>query len=109
VITPDVTMPDLSSSPKGLKATAGMTEGLIIHRVQPEYPAAAMARRIQGDVVLGVTISRDGSVTNLRVMSGHPSLVAAAVQAARQWKYRPYVINGEAVEVETIITIRFHL
>lgn len=84
-------------------------EANIVHRVQPDYPALARQVRIQGAVVLKAVISRDGTIENLRVLSGHPMLVPAAMDAVRQWRYRPYLLNGEAVEVETQITVNFVL
>ena len=82
-------------------------EAYLVHRVQPEYPPLAKSVRIQGEVVLQAVISRNGTIENLQVLSGHPMLVRAAVDAVRQWRYRPYLLNGEAVEVETQITVNF--
>jgi len=86
-----------------------MMEGNLIHRVQPDYPALARQVRVQGKVVLRAMISREGSIENLQVLSGHPMLVRAAVDAVRQWRYRPYLLNGEPVEVETEVTVNFVL
>jgi protein TonB len=86
-----------------------MLEGSLIHRVQPVYPPLARTARIQGEVVLFAVISKSGSIDNLRVLSGHPMLAPAAVEAVRQWRYRPYVLNGEPIEVETQITVKFTL
>jgi periplasmic protein TonB len=86
-----------------------MMEGNLMHKVQPEYPAAARAARIQGPVVLRAIISKDGSIAKLRVLSGHPMLVKAAIDAVSQWRYRPYSLNGEPVEVETQVTVNFVL
>jgi protein TonB len=70
-----------------------------------------MARiaHIQGDVVLQATISKNGSIENLHAISGHPILIQAALDAVRQWKYKPYILNSEPVEVETQITVKFHM
>ena len=84
-------------------------EGNLVHRVQPEYPALARQARVQGQVVLQAIISRDGAIENLQVLRGHPMLVQAALDAVRQWRYRPYVLNGEPVEVETQVTVNFIL
>ncbi len=89
--------------------TSHMMEGNLIHRVQPVYPALARQARIQGQVVLQAIISRDGAIENLQVLHGHPMLVQAALDAVRQWRYRPYVLNGEPVEVETQVTVNFIL
>jgi periplasmic protein TonB len=86
-----------------------MMEGNLIHRVQPEYPVLARQARIQGAVVLRAVISREGNIENLQVVSGHPMLAPAALEAVRQWRYRPYSLNGEAVEVETQVTVNFVL
>jgi protein TonB len=86
-----------------------MSEGDLVHKILPTYPPMAQAARIQGPVVLQAVISRRGMIENLRVLSGHPMLVPAAVEAVRQWRYRPYILNNEAVEVETQITVNFSL
>lgn len=89
--------------------TSRMLEGSLIRRVQPVYPPLAKSARIQGPVVLAAVISKAGTIENLRSLSGHPMLVGAAVDAVRQWMYRPYILNGEAIEVETQITVNFTL
>ena len=89
--------------------TSGVAEGLITHKVNPKYPKEARDQGIQGDVLLQVTIDTKGNVTNPKAVQGNPILAAAAVEAVKQWKYRPYVLNGEPVQVDTTITIRFHL
>lgn len=86
-----------------------MMEGNLIFRVQPDYPDLARRARIQGLVMLRAVISREGTIENLQVLSGHPMLVQAAVKAVQQWRYRPYVLNGEPVEVETQVTVKFVL
>jgi periplasmic protein TonB len=86
-----------------------MMEGNLIHRVQPDYPSLARQARIQGTVVLRAIINREGRIENLQVVSGHPMLVPAAIDAVRQWRYRPYVLNDQPVEVETQITVNFLL
>jgi periplasmic protein TonB len=86
-----------------------MSEGDLIHKVLPTYPPLARSARIQGQVVLQAIISRQGAIENLRVLTGPPMLVPAAIEAVRQWRYRPYVLNNEPVEVETQITVNFSL
>ena len=86
-----------------------MSEGDLIRKVLPTYPPLARGVRIQGQVVLQAVISKQGTIENLRLLSGHPMLVAAAIDAVRQWRYRPYVLNNEPVEVETQITVNFSL
>ena len=84
-------------------------EGNLIHRVQPLYPPLARQARIQGQVVLRAVIRRDGVIENLQVLSGHPMLVQVAIDAVKQWRYRPFSLNGEPVEVETQVTVNFVL
>ncbi len=84
-------------------------EGNLVHRVQPEYPALAKMARVQGAVVLHAVISKQGTIKGLEVMSGPPALVGAAVDAVRQWRYRPYYLNDEPVEVDTQVTVNFVL
>ena len=86
-----------------------MSEGDLIHKVLPTYPPLARSARIQGQVVLQAVISKQGAIENLRVLAGHPMLVPAAIEAVRQWRYRPYVLNNEPVEVETQVTVNFSL
>lgn len=86
-----------------------LLEGSLIRRVQPIYPALARSARIQGPVVLSALISKAGTIENLRALSGHPMLVPAAIEAVSQWRYRPYVLNAEPIEVETQITVIFSL
>jgi protein TonB len=86
-----------------------MMEGNLTHRVQPDYPLLARQVRVQGLVVLRATISREGAIEDLQVLSGHPMLVKAAVEAVRQWRYRPYELNGVPVEVETEVKVNFVL
>jgi len=86
-----------------------MSEGDLIRKVQPIYPSIARTARIQGAVVLSAIISKEGTIENLHVLSGHPLLSGAAIEAVRQWRYRPYVLNGEPVEVETQIIVNFSL
>ncbi len=89
--------------------SGGVSQGLLVQQVRPVYPALAIAAHVQGAVVLSALISRGGTIENLRLVSGHPMLVAAAVEAVRQWRYRPYLLNGAPVAVETQITVNFTL
>jgi len=86
-----------------------MSPGSLIYQTQPIYPPMARAAHIEGAVVLAALISRDGTIENLHVITGHPLLVRSAVEAVRQWRYRPYILNSEPVEVETQITVNFLL
>ena len=95
--------------PTGPVRRSHLDPGDLIMRVDPVYPAMAKNIRVQGSVVMAALIARDGTIQDLRVLSGHPMLVAAALNAVKQWRYRPYILNGEAVEVETQITVNFVL
>ena len=95
--------------PQRVRISQGVTKGLLIHRVEPAYPTLARAARVQGDVVLSAVIDVNGQITNLQLVSGHPMLVPAALEAVRQWRYKPYLLNGTPVEVETTITVIFSL
>lgn len=86
-----------------------ISEGNLTRKVQPTYPALARSARIQGTVVLQAIISKQGTIENLTVLTGHPMLAPAAIEAVRQWRYRPYILNNEPVEVETQITVNFSL
>jgi periplasmic protein TonB len=86
-----------------------LAEANLLHKVQPVYPALAREGRIQGAVELRAIISKTGAIENLTVVRGHPMLAPAAVEAVKQWRYRPYLLNGEPIEVETDITVNFFL
>jgi protein TonB len=77
--------------------------------VQPEYPIEARYARIQGQVLLRAVISKDGSIEGLTLISGHPMLAPAAIDAVRQWRYKPYLLMGNPVEVDTEILVNFTL
>jgi protein TonB len=95
--------------PQRIRISQGVTKGLLIHRVEPVYPPLAKAARVQGEVMLSAVISVNGDIENLQLVSGHPMLVPAAITAVRQWRYKPYLLNGQPVEVETTITVIFSL
>jgi protein TonB len=101
--------PPKVATPQKLKISSGVIEGLKLNAPNPTYPQMARIAHIQGDVILQATISKTGTVENLRGVSGHPILIQAALDAVRQWKYKPYVLNGEPVEVETQIVVKFHM
>jgi protein TonB len=95
--------------PKRIRVSQGVTRGLLIHRVRPVYPAIARQARVQGTVLLQAIIAKDGSIQNLQAVSGHPMLVPAAIAAVREWRYKPYLLNGQPVEVETQVSVIFTL
>jgi periplasmic protein TonB len=97
------------ATPQRVRVSQGVSQGLLIHRVQPMYPPLARQARIQGTVILQAEISKDGTIENLRLISGHPMLAPSAIEAVKQWRYKPYFLNGEPVAVETQITVNFTL
>ena len=88
-----------------------MVQSNLVNQVLPVYPRLAIAARVQGAVVLEAVITREGRIdpTRLRVVTGHPFLIDAAVAAVRQWRYRPTLLNGQPVEILTNITVNFSL
>jgi periplasmic protein TonB len=96
-------------APISLSVSSGVMAGNLLVKTMPQYPAIPKAAHIQGTVVLQATISKSGSIQNLRVISGHPMLQQAAMDAVRSWRYKPYLLNGEPVEVETTINVVFNL
>jgi len=87
----------------------GVSEGRLQHRVLPEYPAQARSLRLEGPVVLEAMVMEDGSVHDIKLVSGHPTLARAALDAVRQWRYHPYRLNGKPVAMRTEITVTFKL
>jgi TonB family protein len=90
-----------------VRIPSGMVAGMIISRTDPIYPPVAKAAHVQGAVVLHAILSKVGSIENLQVISGPPMLRGSAMDAVKDWKYRPYIINGAPVEVDTTITVNF--
>lgn len=101
--------PVIAAPPKRLRVSTGITEGMLAHRVEPTYPVIAMRARVEGTVQLKAIISKQGIIENLQLVNGHPLLVPAAMDAVKQWRYRPYVLNGEPLEIETIVIVNFHI
>jgi TonB family protein len=101
--------PSAEADPRRVRVSAGVTQRLKTHSVAPVYPPEAKIARIQGVVVLKVLISKEGTIEDLQVISGHPLLVPAAIGAVQQWRYRPYLLQGEPVKVETQIQVNFEL
>jgi protein TonB len=98
------------ATPQRVRVSAGVTQGLKIKNVNPVYPQMAKIARVQGPVVLAAIIGKDGSIQNLHVLStASPLLNQSAIDAVREWRYRPYILNGEPVEVDTQITVNFTL
>ena len=95
--------------PQKVRVASGVAQGNLIHDVRPPYPPLARQSRIQGTVVLQAVIGKDGTIQNLRIVSGHPMLAQAAIDAVKQWRYKPYYLNGEPVNVDTTINVNFTL
>jgi len=101
--------PDRGEIPTHVRVSQGVTSGLLIKKVNPVYPKKARKKHIQGVVTLRAKISKEGDIVDLSVVSGEPMLAKAAVEAVKQWKYKPYFLKGEPVEVETQIMVNFRL
>jgi periplasmic protein TonB len=97
------------ATPQRVRVSSGVVQGLLVRRVNPVYPPLARQARIQGVVLLQAEISKEGNIINLQLVSGHPMLAPAAIEAVKQWKYRPYLLNGEPCEVDTQIQVNFTL
>jgi protein TonB len=87
----------------------GISRGLLVKQIPPAYPATALKRGTEGVVELLATISKDGDISAVKTLSGDAQLSHAAVEAVKQWKYKPYLLNGEPVEIQTQITVKFKL
>ena len=96
-------------APSKVRVSSGVAQGLLVHQVKPMYPPLAMQAHIQGTVVLQAVIAKDGTVQDLRVVTGHPLLVRAALDAVQLWRYKPYLLNDQPVEVDTQINVNFTL
>jgi periplasmic protein TonB len=97
------------ATPQRVRVSSGVVSGLLLRRVNPVYPPLARQARIQGVVLLQAQISKTGDIENLQLISGHPMLAPAAIEAVKQWKYKPYLLNGEPVEVDTQVQVNFTL
>ena len=96
-------------TPQKLRVSSGVAAGMLVYQLKPTYPHIAIQAHIQGTVVLQAMIGKDGTVHDLHVISGPPLLVTAAMEAVKQWRYRPYLLNNEPVEVDTQINVNFAL
>ena len=98
-----------SKRPLRVRVSEGVSQALLVKKVQPVFPEEARHNHIQGNVVMKAEITQTGEVKELTVISGDPALTPAAVEAVKQWKYKPYKLNGDPVEVETQVTVAFQL
>jgi protein TonB len=96
-------------TPKRINVGGAVQKARLLRQVQPQYPPLARQARIQGTVKLTAVIDKDGSIQQLEVINGHPLLIPSAMQAVKQWRYKPTLLNGQAVEVVTQIDVNFTL
>jgi periplasmic protein TonB len=92
---------------QSVNISQGVSQGLLIRKVQPIYPKAALTMHIEGAVQLAATVSKSGDITGLKILSGDPQLAAAAIEAVKQWKYKPYLLDGQPIQIQTTITLNF--
>jgi protein TonB len=92
-----------------VSVSQGVSQGLLYKKVPPVYPSGAIRMRVEGKVELMATISKEGNIAQVKVLSGDGQLSKAAVDAVKQWKYKPYLLNGEPVEIQTQVTVNFKL
>jgi protein TonB len=92
-----------------LRISSLVASSLVGQRTVPVYPPIAIAARVEGTVIIAATISKSGTIENLRVVGGPAMLQQAALNAVQTWRYRPYLLNGEPVEVETTVNVVFSL
>lgn len=108
-VTPPPVVKQATLPKKPYAISGGVAEGRLISKTVPTYPAIALASRTQGTVVLAAIISKAGTIEKLHVISGPSLLQQAALNAVQSWRYQPYLLNGEPVEVETQINVIFNL
>jgi protein TonB len=99
--------PPKPAAPQRIRVGGNVEAGARINNVTPEYPAIAKVAHISGTVVLHAIIAKDGTIQELEFVSGPPMLVKPAMDAVKQWRYKPYLLNGDPVEVETTINVDF--
>jgi protein TonB len=92
-----------------VNVSQGVSQGLLLKKVAPTYPRNALFMHVEGAVELVATISKSGDISHVAVVSGDPQLIRAAADAVKQWKYKPYMLNGQPVEIQTQVTINFKL
>jgi TonB family protein len=101
--------PDRGTGSDRVSLPAEIAQSLLVTKIVPTYPPLAREARVHGEVVLDVDISKDGTIEDLRTLTGHPMLIPAAIEAVKQWRYKPYILNGEPVRVQTQVTVNFSL
>lgn len=101
--------PALPLNAMKVRVSSGVANAMLVKKVNPVYPQDAKDNRIQGAVVMKLTIGKDGGIKDLQLISGHPALSPAAIETVKKWEFKPYLLQGEPVEVETSVTINFTL
>lgn len=101
--------PDRGTGSDRVSLPAEIAQSLLVTKIVPTYPPLARETRVHGEVVLDVEISKEGTIEGLRTLTGHPMLIPAAIDAVKQWRYKPYLLNGEPVPVQTQVTVNFSL
>ncbi len=105
-----VAVPTLSKAaamPRRVRVSQGVSKGLLVYHIDPPYPVLARQAHVQGTVVLTALIDKGGNIQNLQVVSGHPLLTSAAIEAVKQWRYKPFLLDGQPVAVETTVIVNF--
>ncbi len=97
------------AAPERIRVSPAVSRGLVVKRVNPAYPQAARRGRIEGNVVLHAIVGRAGDISAVDLVCGHPLLAPAAIEAVKQWKFKPYLFHGKPVEVDTQIQVNFSL
>jgi periplasmic protein TonB len=101
--------PPRVAEPQRVRVSQGVMDSMKTRDVQPEYPNEAKKKHISGDVLLKAIIDREGHVAELTLISGNSILAESAVKAVKQWRYKPYILNGKPVDIETMITVKYHM
>jgi hypothetical protein len=107
--TKEGTTSPIAAAPKRVRVSAGVSQGLLIYQVEPVYPFTMRTAHVQGAVVLAAVIGTDGKIKGLHAISGQKEFVDASIAAVQQWRYRPYILLGNPVEVDTQITVNYTL
>jgi protein TonB len=92
-----------------MRVSSGVTAGLLLKKVEPTYPPLAKTARVQGTVILHAIISKEGTIEGLTLVSGPAMLAPAAIDAVKQWRYKPYLLNGDPIELDTTVEVKFTL
>jgi protein TonB len=108
-VAPPPPPPPPPKPPERIKVSGGVVAGMLLVKVQPDYPRLAIQAHISGTVVLQAVIGKDGRIKNLRAVSGNPMLIPNAIEAVSKWRYKPYLLDGVPVEVDTQVTVNFRL